>query len=221
MKINIIGDIAGRYDELQLLLKKMPEADLILSVGDMIDRGPKSREVLEFFMNTPGTEAIYGNHEDMMVQAVRDKWQVHLWLHNGGSATVKQFMEPDGNILVPVEMIAWLEKRPMYFKTDDLIVSHAPIHYDQDDIPSDPYSRDHYFIWNRWVPYKRTGDRFMIFGHNGKLEEYGDYAMCVDNSHRGELVGIHWPTKEIFRQEYLPEGEVSQKVEEAVSKAES
>ena len=68
MKINIIGDIAGRYDELMLLLAKMPEADLIVSVGDMVDRGPKSKEVIEFFMTNPKAYAIYGNHESMMYE---------------------------------------------------------------------------------------------------------------------------------------------------------
>jgi len=37
MKINIIGDIAGRYDELMLLIEKMPKADLIISVGDLVE----------------------------------------------------------------------------------------------------------------------------------------------------------------------------------------
>jgi hypothetical protein len=50
---------------------------------------------------------------------------------------------------------------------------------------------------------------FVVNGHNGKLREYkwGDgsvIGMCIDNSHRNELVGMHWPTKEIFRQEYIP-----------------
>lgn len=205
MKINIIGDIAGRFDEFQLLLEKMPEADLILSVGDMIDRGPKSKEVLEFFMNTPNTEAIYGNHEDMMVEGTKGV-QGNMWMRNGGGVTIKQFMEPDGSILIPVEIIEWLEKRPMYFQTDDLFVSHAPI-TSLKNVPADPYGRDHFFIWNRYPPGKPQG-KFVINGHNGILEEYkwGDgsvYGMCIDNSHRGELVGLHWPTREIFRQEYL------------------
>ena len=39
----VIGDIAGRYDELMALIKKFPEAQEILSVGARITKGPKSK----------------------------------------------------------------------------------------------------------------------------------------------------------------------------------
>ena len=75
MTYNIIGDIAGRFDELMLLLAKMPEADKVILVGDMVDRGPKSKEVIEWAMNNPNVIAIKGNHEDMMVDFCEDgKW---------------------------------------------------------------------------------------------------------------------------------------------------
>lgn len=223
MKINIIGDIAGRYDELQELLKKMPEADIILSVGDMIDRGPKSNQVIEWFMTNPKARAVYGNHEEMMVESVRQGTN-HSWLWNGGHSTVESYKDADGNVDIPAEHIEWLEKLPMYFETDDLIVSHAPI-TSLKNIPTDPYSRDHYFIWSRYEPSKPQ-DKFMIYGHNGKYKEHkwGDgsvFAICIDNSHRDELRGIHWPTREVFTQEYFKDALVSQLEEDSDSKSDS
>lgn len=216
MKINIIGDIAGRFDELLLLLAKMPKADLILSVGDMVDRGPKSKEVLEWFMNTPNTEAIYGNHEDMMLGAVTGHATTD-WFNNGGVQTAMNFIvDPDKimhyykdiieNISVPSEIIDWLKKRPMYYETDDLFVSHAPL-TSLKNKPTDPYSRDHYFIWNRYAPSKPS-EKFMVYGHNGMFKSHkwgdgGEYAICIDNSHTGKLTGMHWPSKEIFKQDFL------------------
>jgi serine/threonine protein phosphatase 1 len=216
MKINIIADIAGRYDELQALLQKMPEADLILSVGDMMDRGPKSKEVIEWFMQAQKAgraEAIYGNHEDLMVQAIT-KGQYSLWTYNGGSATLLSYKHPDqsleglkaSDIEVDPAHIEWLQQRPMYFQTDDLFVSHAPVQ-GLKYIPSDPYSRDHNFIWNRWVPSKPQ-DKFMVHGHNGEFREYkwGDgsvYGVCIDNCFAGELRGMHWPSKEYFTVDYF------------------
>lgn len=204
MKINIIADIAGRFDELQELLAKMPEADLVLSVGDMMDRGAQSKQVIDWFMSNPKAEAVYGNHEDLMVQGVKhgDK---NTWLYNGGYNTLDSYTDVDGNTDVPVEHIEWLEKRPMYFQTDDLFVSHAPV-TSLKNIPSDPYSRDHFFIWNRFEPSKPQ-NKFLVNGHNGRFRWYkwGDgsiFGACIDNSHNSKLTGMHWPSKEIFEVDY-------------------
>ena len=62
--MNLIGEVQGNYLTLQALLKKMPD-EIPVSVGDMIDRGPRSLEVLEFFRHN-GT-ALMGNHEHMML----------------------------------------------------------------------------------------------------------------------------------------------------------
>lgn len=216
MKINIIGDIAGRYDELVELLAKMPEADLILSVGDMMDRGPKSREVIQWFMEQSAlgkAEAVYGNHEDLMYQGVT-QGATHMWLYNGGAQTIRSYAEDDvqslDEILIDADHIEWLSKRPMYFQTDDLFVSHAPI-TSLKYVPQDPYGRDHYFIWNRFEPSKPQ-DKFMVHGHNGRFRWYkhGDgsvFGVCIDNSHAGKLTGMHWPSKEIFEVDYHPEVE--------------
>jgi serine/threonine protein phosphatase 1 len=210
MKINIIGDIAGRFDEFQKLLAKMPEADLILSVGDMIDRGPQSKQVIQWFMRHQKlgkAEAIYGNHEDMMIDSNRFSGYQD-WMYNGGSATLRSYLKKGQTDLssakIPESHLSWLKKRPLYFQTDDLFVSHAPI-TSLEYVPDDPYSRDHYFIWNRYVPYVPQS-KFMVYGHNGTLREHIDnntlFAICIDNSHKGELCGLHWPTKEVFRQKF-------------------
>jgi serine/threonine protein phosphatase 1 len=225
MRINIIGDIAGRYDELLLLLEKMPEADLILSVGDLVDRGPKSKEVIEWFIKQQKAgkaEAIYGNHEDMMVEGCVNSNSAD-WMRNGGYQTLVSYMSDEDYYdrkdartcaLIPKSHIDWLQKRPMYFQTDNLFVSHAPV-TSLKNIPSNPYDRNPYFIWNRYEPGKPQ-EKFLINGHNGKLREYkwGDgsvFGMCVDDSHQKKLTGLHWPTKEIFQVDFLPVEEKKQR----------
>jgi serine/threonine protein phosphatase 1 len=215
MKINIIGDIAGRYDELMLLLEKMPEADLIISVGDLVDRGPKSKEVIQWFMDTENADAVYGNHEDLFINGIvrRDTYN---WMYNGGGATLRSYIELGpgekiedktlNDVVVPPEHLQWVQTRPMYFEFDDLVISHAPI-TSLKNLPQDPLGRDHFFIWNRYEPSKPQG-KYMIYGHNGKFKrhKWGDgseFAMCIDNSHSGRLTGIHWPTKEIFSVDFL------------------
>jgi serine/threonine protein phosphatase 1 len=51
----VVGDIHGCYDELMELVEKVDlgKDDRVVSVGDLITKGPKSREVLELFMTLP------------------------------------------------------------------------------------------------------------------------------------------------------------------------
>ena len=68
----VVGDIHGCYDELQELLEKvgLDKTDRVVSVGDLITKGPKSREVLEQFMSDERFSTVIGNHD----LALRRRW---------------------------------------------------------------------------------------------------------------------------------------------------
>jgi serine/threonine protein phosphatase 1 len=61
----VVGDIHGCYDELMELLEKVGigDDDRIFSVGDLITKGPKSKEVLELFMTDARFATVIGNHD--------------------------------------------------------------------------------------------------------------------------------------------------------------
>ena len=68
----VVGDIHGCYDELMELLEKVelgPD-DRVVSVGDLITKGPKNREVLELFMSDSRFTSVIGNHDLQL----RRKW---------------------------------------------------------------------------------------------------------------------------------------------------
>jgi len=67
----IVGDIHGCWDEFQALLDlaALGSDDHIISVGDLVDRGPHSPRVLRFFRDTPNASSIMGNHERKHVRA--------------------------------------------------------------------------------------------------------------------------------------------------------
>ncbi len=73
MKTLIVGDIHGCWDEFQALLDlaALGSDDRIISLGDLVDRGPQSPRVLRFFRDTPNASAIMGNHERKHVRAER------------------------------------------------------------------------------------------------------------------------------------------------------
>jgi serine/threonine protein phosphatase 1 len=68
----VVGDIHGAYEMLERALaaaKFDPAKDRLISVGDLIDRGPQSSRALEF-LNKPWFHAVRGNHEDMFLDIV-------------------------------------------------------------------------------------------------------------------------------------------------------
>lgn len=104
-RIYAVGDIHGQFP----LLKHLHEAILedavaarkqhlrkvIVYLGDYIDRGGRSRDVIEMLCRPvlPGFEAVFlrGNHEEMMLAGLYDDSAVAGWYHNGGNATAVSY----------------------------------------------------------------------------------------------------------------------------------
>ncbi|PKE30418.1 serine/threonine-protein phosphatase [Rahnella sp. AA] len=83
--IYLAGDLHGCLSLLGEQLEKAafdPERDLLLSVGDLADRGPDSVGCLQL-MNEPWFACVRGNHEQMAIDAVNGE-NVSRWLRNGG-----------------------------------------------------------------------------------------------------------------------------------------
>jgi len=199
-KFNIIGDVAGRYDELLKLLKIMPEAPVIF-VGDLIDRGSQGKQVIEWAMKN-AHESVLGNHEQMMIDAHND-YRKDIWLYNGGYSTLDSYGVKLCKDL-PTDHIEWLRNRPIKFESEGLLVTHGPwSKLVSKEVAFNKDSPIMSVLWNRDPPKKRK--MFQVFGHNTVTTTYDDYAICIDNSGNRELMGLHWPTKELFKVDYLKE----------------
>lgn len=211
MNISVIGDIAGRYDELMDLVEQLPDGPIIC-VGDLVDRGPKSKEVIEWGMlNEERVTCLYGNHEDMMVTSCgKEAYDQGIWLMNGGQQTLESYGARgemdfyEALKLIPMEHVDWLRNRPRFFENSELLVTHAPVCFDVEDVSTMAHLTD--FIWNRQRPARR--EKFQVFGHNSTLWWYGDTpetsrALCIDNSSKRELCAVTWPEREIIRVPYL------------------
>ncbi|AOP35793.1 hypothetical protein A0128_19285 [Leptospira tipperaryensis] len=114
MRDIVIGDIHGCYDELILLLKEVgySENDRIISVGDIVDRGPDSVKVYEFFRANPKHIVVMGNHENKHANQVLSYSQEIVKLQFG--TQYKEFLE-------------WIRNLPCYYETDSAIIVHAAI----------------------------------------------------------------------------------------------
>lgn len=88
-RLFFVGDIHGRYDLLMKAVEHLniTSNDSIVSVGDLIDRGPFCKECLDFFLDKDNCHFVIGNHEELMIN--RD-YYMDNWLMNGGDQTKKQ-----------------------------------------------------------------------------------------------------------------------------------
>lgn len=84
--IFVVGDLHGCYTLLMNELEKVsfdPACDLLISVGDLVDRGAENVECLEL-ITMPWFRAVRGNHEQMMLDGLSEYGNVNHWLVNGG-----------------------------------------------------------------------------------------------------------------------------------------
>ena len=91
-RVLVVGDIHGNLKALMKLLKKAkydPQKDLLVSLGDLIDRGDHSLATLTYFLDNPNILVVAGNHEDIMVRSFFDETSKSgnkaLWHGNGGT----------------------------------------------------------------------------------------------------------------------------------------
>jgi serine/threonine protein phosphatase 1 len=105
LRVYAIGDIHGRFDLLQLLYgeirrdleKSRPSRTTEIFLGDYIDRGPQSREVVDWLVRSqPACDeriCLMGNHEDMLLAVLAREDEAALWFHNGGIETLLSYWE--------------------------------------------------------------------------------------------------------------------------------
>lgn len=199
-KTYIIGDVHGEYNTLLLLIDKLPKGVEIIFVGDLIDRGAKSREVIELIRKN-NYRCVLGNHEQFMIDYGTSFTKtypkstnpsfMHTWYNNGGKDTlysygILKYTNEDGLICVENEEgmkqfkedIEWLKTLPLYIelphKTNNLpvVISHASCSevWHHHDNPSGIETFREYALWNRKDP-KPDSKVFNIFGHI--LVEFG------------------------------------------------
>lgn len=161
-----VGDVHGHYEALMRLLETIaPNSDdQIYFVGDLIDRGPKSAQVIEF-VRSQGYGCVMGNHEQMLLEAFPDSTvSQHLlqaWLHSGGYTTVASYATPESLL----ENLVWLRSLPPYLDLGDLWLVHAGVHT---HLPIQAQT-SHEFCWIREefhsTPKPYFDDKLIITGH--------------------------------------------------------
>ena len=113
----VIGDIHGCFYELQALLDKsgLDDGDAIIAIGDMVDRGPETPQVVEFFQNMPTARAIMGNHERKHVRASRHEVKLSI---------SQQISQIQLSQKYPVAL-EWMASLPLFIELPEAILVHG------------------------------------------------------------------------------------------------
>lgn len=161
-----IGDVHGYYKPLVKLLEAIAPTsdDEIYFVGDLIDRGPNSAQVVEL-VKSHHYPCLLGNHEQMLLDILEHEDLPHYfrqsWLYSGGQATLDSY-GADG---IPAEHHQWISSLPTYLDLDDIWLVHAGVH---PDIPIDEQTAEQ-FCWIRdefhYMNEPFFPDKLIITGH--------------------------------------------------------
>ena len=217
--IYVIGDVHGHYNELVELINKLPNKfeSKICFVGDLIDRGPDSKKVVDL-VKTYNYDCVLGNHEQMCIEHTGNPYNyvggygqsaLNNFGYNGGVSTLDSY----GNLeLLQNDIETFFTKLPIFkhypIKNKDgkqLLVSHSCILNYLKDLDDDD------ILWNRDVLInnknyiKESPIYFNVFGHtitsgviiNNKFASI-ETGIAAKNS-GGKLTCLAFPSMKIYQ----------------------
>ncbi len=182
-----IGDIHGCLAALDALLGaiRLRPDDTLVTMGDYVDRGPQTREVLDRLMELQRQcrlIPLLGNHEEMMMLVIDGQSQLYVdWLLFGGEATMRSYGTPRPEEVPPAH-VNFLRNCLLFHEMERYFFVHG--NYDA-ALPLVEQPRET-LLWdsikNR-VPGPHCSGKTAIIGHasqhNGEICDLG-YLKCID-----------------------------------------
>jgi Calcineurin-like phosphoesterase len=225
----IIGDPHGCYEEMMELIE-LAEIDIskhvVICVGDLVDRGPFSDHVLQYFMTRDNALSVLGNHDHKLLRYLASSDPQNINISRGLSLTLDQ-IDPEDKMAVRY----YLENLPLVIESHSFRVVHGA--YIPNALVTEGPLKGHYVDANNndflsHCIYGQTTGQKDENGYPIRSKEWiGDYSDTRDVIHGHtvvqpcpeitksqrakvydidggcvfglELVGIRYPDKKIFR----------------------
>ena len=168
--VYIMSDIHGRKDRFDDILKqiRLTNKDTLYILGDVIDRNPDGITILKYIMSKPNIKMLLGNHEDMMITALKHDYATGIWYYNGGNTThnrwKKQRISTREQILNYLASLPIMQDLELNDKKYRLVHGKSPSEKSLANESSERLKKE--VIWNR-VNETDSGpeDITVIFGH--------------------------------------------------------
>ena len=196
----IIPDIHGCAKTVKTLLENMLKVtrdDELFFLGDYIDRGPASKDVIDYLMDLQergwNIHCLKGNHEDYCVKAWEADQKFHLfkpdiqkaWEQVGAKETLKSFGGKRPRE-IPQKYIDWMKDLAYYYELEKYILVHAGMNFKIEN----PFEDTRSMIWVRdfKVDFDKTGGRRIIHGH--LPEDYSFIDFVVKNPKGNDFIAL-------------------------------
>lgn len=189
MRTLAIGDIHGCSRALKTLLDavKPGKGDVVVTLGDYVDRGPDSKGVLDILLELERTtqlKPLLGNHEILFTEAMAERIDVESWLRVGGRETLLSYA-PDGktlswNQVSRPHMDFLLQRCLRYHET----ATHLFVHANANAMLPLAEQTDDWLFWTRFDDaYPHVSGKMMVCGHTAQkdgLPRVKPQAVCID-----------------------------------------
>jgi serine/threonine protein phosphatase 1 len=200
----VIADIHGCLQTFQKLVEDkigLSENNILYLLGDMIDRGPRSKETLDYIMSLQqqgySILPVRGNHEEFIIRSYNKKSKTIAigsylctypkWKQSGGNETLTSFQVETIND-IPYPYIQWMESLPYYHRLENFIIVHAGLNCTL----SNPFADTSYMVIGKQMEIIPQAIHYqtIIHGHtilsreeiNQTLTNRNkNYHICLDN----------------------------------------
>lgn len=210
-----IPDIHGCFNTFNELLSKVKieKEDYLFLLGDYIDRGSRSKEVLdkiiELIKNDYRVFPLRGNHENMLLEKhLKDYCDEELKLP--GQFRNKDLI--DENSKIKKDYLGFISNLPYFYELDDYYLVHAGFNFEEEDFLNDYHS----MIWINEFESKKINKRIIV-GHktrsmieiemqianNNKILNLDNGCVYKSNQNLGSLVCFDLDTYELFIQKNI------------------
>ena len=211
-KIIAIGDIHGCLEKLEDLLEQLAvdrQSDTLVFIGDYIDRGKYSREVVDYLIRLQreyrNVICLRGNHEQMFLNYL-DGVNEGLYLGNGGRATLDSYgilLSDDleeRKAKIPEEHMNFFRLLLPYYETDHYIFVHAGV---RPELPLNRQAIDD-LLWIRFEFIENENDfgKTVVFGHTpmkNLLINKNKIGIDTGAVYGGKLTAIELPDIRIYQ----------------------
>ena len=194
-----IPDIHGRLDLLDAAIDRIVEhsagsSATIVTLGDYVDRGPNSRQVIERLMGWRSDKlnlvSLKGNHEAMMWEVCNNLAELDWWIKNGGDQTLASYGQSlQENLdprVVPQSHLQWIANLPLLHVDQHRVFVHAAV---DPKVPLDKQN-EQTLLWKRYPESFELGHgrRHVVHGHHANPKA------PIVTSGKTNLDGLAWKT---------------------------
>ncbi|MGZ5197428.1 MAG: metallophosphoesterase family protein [Kaistella sp.] len=188
MALYAIGDIHGCFTALTTVFETagIKPGDTVVFLGDYIDRGPGSKQVIDFILEHTSRYnfiTLRGNHEMMMMNSRYYQNSLSSWMINGGFQTLDSYetaVDMDWQNKIPTSHWDFFHNTLEYFEQENFIFVHAGL---QAGVELKHQTHDTLFWMHQYEPTAYDENKIVVCGHtpqkNGEIKNLG-HTVFVD-----------------------------------------